>query len=305
MDTVGEDRPPAGAIPSTVGPVALGVLAAGLTAIGGALAWLLLTGRTEIRISADAEAGAVPLSAVVIPLLVGVLLTRLVPARLPTLPLVADDARTALVRQTLALLAIAVAFPLLAFGLGPASVWYGPVKVALLIGGTWWVLRSLAAPSPGAVEHRRAIPAGWYWLGPLPAMVAWGYLSYYSPLRGPDDLSGYRDYDPVFLAGAMVLTFLTAGVVEEVFYRAVLQTRLEALLGRWPAIVVTAVAFAAMHTHRIGDGPLAEVVAVVLVFNGGFGLFVGYLWARYRNIWALIVTHGAVNSITLLPIFFE
>jgi uncharacterized protein len=101
-----------------------------------------------------------------------------------------------------------------------------------------------------------------------------------------------------------LLTFLTASVLEEIFYRALLQTRLEALLGRWPAITATALLFAAMHTHRIGAGPLAETVAVVLVFNGGFGLFLGYLWARYRNIWSLVVTHGAVNSLTLLPIFF-
>ncbi|MFV2020241.1 hypothetical protein [Micromonospora sp. LOL_023] len=38
-----------------------------------------------------------------------------------------------------------------------------------------------------------------------------------------------------------------------------------------PAGTATALLFAAMHTQRIGSGPLAETVAVVLVFNGGFG----------------------------------
>ncbi|WP_326553115.1 CPBP family intramembrane glutamic endopeptidase [Micromonospora sp. NBC_01813] len=278
--------------------------AAGLATIGGALGWLALTGRTEVSTSADAEATPVPLLSVVVALAVGLLLTRLVPPRLPVLAPAGDEARAALTRQVSALVGIAVGFALLALALGPGSVWYGPLKVAVLLGGAWLVLRVWPAPSPGGREHRRAVPVWWYWLGPLPAIAGWAWLAYYSPLATTTDLSGYREYDPAFLITAMLLTFLTASVLEEIFYRAVLQTRLEALLGRWPAIAATALLFAAMHTHRIGSGPLAETVAVVLVFNGGFGLFLGYLWARYRNIWALILAHGAVNSLTLLPIFF-
>lgn len=277
---------------------------AGLATIGGALGWLVLTGRTEITTSADAEATPVPLLAVVLPLLAGMVLVRLVPPRLPVLPLAEPDARAALTRQVIGLVGIATGFALVALALGPGSVWYGPVKVALLLGGAWLVLRIWPAPSPGGREHRRTLPTRWYWLGPLPAIAGWVWLAYYSPLAPSADLSGYREYDPAFLITVMLLTFLTASVLEEIFYRALLQTRLEALLGRWPAITAAALLFAAMHTHRIGTAPLTETVAVMLVFNGGFGLFLGYLWARYRNIWALIVIHGAVNSLTLLPVFF-
>src|SRR3712207_9089246 len=64
-----------------------------------------------------------------------------------------------------------------------------------------------------------------------------------------------------------LITFMTASVAEWLFYRVMLQTRLEALLGRWPAITATALLFAAMHTHRYGDGPVWEVTAVVLAFK--------------------------------------
>lgn len=57
------------------------------------------------------------------------------------------------------------------------------------------------------------------------------------------------------LVAGQLLTFVTTSVTEEVFDRALLRTRLEALLGRWPAIVLTALLFAGMRLHRIGDGP--------------------------------------------------
>jgi membrane protease YdiL (CAAX protease family) len=177
--------------------------------------------------------------------------------------------------------------------------------VAVLLGGGALALRIWRAEWSGARSHRGALRPAVRWLAPVPALVVWGYLFFSSPLAGDFDLSGYRQYDRVYLAGAMLLTFLGASVAEELFYRVMLQTRLEALFGRWPAIVATALLFALMHVNRLQDGPVAVMLAVIVVFNGGFGLFVGYLWSRYRNLVAIIVAHGAVNSVRLLPIFFE
>jgi membrane protease YdiL (CAAX protease family) len=280
---------------------------AGLAVLSSAPVVLLLTGRTQVAVSADDEAGTIPLVAVVVPVLVGLLFIRLVPPRLPTMGTVTGAERVALCRQAVLLVALALAFPALALVLHmmPGGDYlYGPVKVLLLLGGAWLVVRRSPFSAP-ARAHRDRLPRRWYWLGPVPAVAAWAYLLYCSPWgEGERDLSGYRSWDPVLLAGAMLLTFLTASVLEEVFYRMLLQTRLEALLGRWAGITVTALLFAAMHVHRVGDGPLWEITTVVIAFNGGFGLFVGYLWSRYRNIWALIVVHGAVNSVGLLPLLF-
>jgi membrane protease YdiL (CAAX protease family) len=275
----------------------------GLGLFAVAFAGLLLSGNTEVRISADEEAGPVPLAAAVVPVLAGLLLTRLVPPRLPALPVLVDG-RPPLARQAYALVGLALAYPvlLLLTGTGP---WYGVIKVAVLLGGGALALRIWPADWPGARAHRGVLTPAARWLAPVPVLAAWGYLFLYSPLGGDRDLSGYQQYDRVVLAGAMVLTFLGASVAEELFYRVMLQTRLEALSGRWPAIVATALLFTLMHVNRLHDGPVAVMLAVIVVFNGGFGLFVGYLWSRYRSLPAIIVAHGAVNSLPLLPIFFQ
>ncbi|MEV0731685.1 CPBP family glutamic-type intramembrane protease [Polymorphospora sp. NPDC050346] len=280
--------------------------AAGLLLLAAVPVVLLLSGRTDLRTSADEEAGPIPLAAVVVPVLAAMLLTRLVPPRLPGLPPIDPDQRAVYRRQAVGLTLIALVFPVVAvvvFALPDGGLFYGPVKVLLLIGVSWLVLRRWPAPSPAAA-HRALLPRRWYLFGAVPAVLAWGYLLYYSPLSGDRDMSGYEAYDPAVLAGAAVFTFLTASVTEEIFYRVFLQTRLEVLLGRWPAIVATALLFAAMHVHRFGDGPFGENLAVILAWNGGFGLLTGYLWARYRNVWVLIVVHGAVNSMGLLPLLF-
>lgn len=279
-----------------------------LTAAGLALPLLaaivlLLAGRTSLAVSADEEAAGIPLAAVVVPLAVGLLLTRLVPWRLPALPESPEPAAPNPRRQAAALVVIALVFPVVSSvrSAPGGDLLYPALKVLLLLGGGWLVLRRWPAPSP-ARDHRALLPRRWYWLGPVPAVLAWAWLGHYSPLAGDPDLSGYATIDPVFLAGATVFTFLTASVTEEIFYRVLLQTRLERLLGRWPAIAASALLFAALHVHRYGDGPAWEITAVILVSSGGLGLLTGYLWSRFRNVWALIVLHGAANSLGLLPL---
>ncbi|MEQ4300011.1 CPBP family intramembrane glutamic endopeptidase [Plantactinospora sp. B6F1] len=262
---------------------------------------LAVFGGAEVRTSADSEAPPKPLVGIVAAALVGLLLVRLVPLRLPAMPVVGTADRPALGRQAAGLVVIALLLPAGILVVDP-GIWYGPVKLALFFGGAALVLRRWPIDWRGGRAHRRAIPTRWYWLGPLPALLGWAYLLYYSPLAGSQDMSGYRQYDRIYLLAATLLTFVTASLAEEIFYRVLLQTRLEALYGRWPAIVVTSLLFAAMHVHRIGDGPLWEMVAVMLAWNGGFGVLAGYLWARHRNVWAILALHTAVNSLTLLPL---
>ncbi|GIG88656.1 CPBP family intramembrane glutamic endopeptidase [Plantactinospora endophytica] len=262
---------------------------------------LALFAGPDVRTSADAEAPAKPLAGIVAALVVGLLLVRLVPLRLPAIaPADAAD-RPALTRQALGLVVLALLLPALVLAVDP-GIWYGPIKLALFLGGAALVLRIWRTGWRGGPTHRRSLPTRWYRLGPLPALLGWAYLLYYSPLAGSEDVSGYREYDRIYLLSAMLFTFVTASLTEEIFYRVLLQTRLEALYGRWPAIVASTMLFAVMHVHRIGDGPLWEMVAVMLAWNGGFGLLMGYLWARYRNVWAIVAAHTAVNSLSLLPV---
>jgi membrane protease YdiL (CAAX protease family) len=279
--------------------------AAGLVLLAAAPLLLWLTGRTRLAVSADAEAGTVPLAAIAVPYLVGLLLIRLVPPRLPELEPATGPERDVLSRQVRWLLGLALVFPLVGLLVrGPLDLadLYPVAKVLVLLVGAWLVLRRIPGRS-GAREHRHRIPRQWYWLGPAVVILVWGYLYFYSPLVGEQDLSGYEDWDLVTLAVGMLFSFLTASVLEEIFYRVILQTRLEALWGRWPAITAATLLFALMHVHRYGDGAFFDITLLILVSNGGLGLFAGYLWSRYRNVWSILLVHGAINALALLPLF--
>ncbi len=107
----------------------------------------------------------------------------------------------------------------------------------------------------------------------------------------------------VFFAG------VTAPVLEELFFRGLLQTALlEEGWGlvprqvadinyrptaghRWGAIVITSVVFAAVH---------ASVEQGVVLFVLSLGL--GYVYERTGNLWAAIVLHGLFNGVNLATI---
>jgi uncharacterized protein len=100
----------------------------------------------------------------------------------------------------------------------------------------------------------------------------------------------------VILLATLALVFLLNSLLEEVFYRRWLQTRWEHLLGRWPAIVLAALLWAAWHVGIAGTGDLPTDLASVFVNQGVLGLFLGYLWSRYRAMWPLLVVHSAMNA---------
>lgn len=253
---------------------------------------LLLTGHTGIVVSSDAGAPERPLWIAIVPALAGMALIRLIPPSSAPVPRAGPGDEGAIRRQIWWLAGIAVAFPVAVALAGAQSLLYPVLKVALFLGGALLVTRLVRAELPPAV------PARWFW--PVPAILGWGVLAF----AVPADLTLYREMDRVFLAAAMTLTFFTASVLEEYFYRATLQTRLEAVAGRWPAIVATSLLFAAMHLpSHLGNGHAGVAIGGIIAFQGFFGLFTGYLWSRYRRFWAQVVVHGAVNALSLLPLF--
>lgn len=100
---------------------------------------------------------------------------------------------------------------------------------------------------------------------------------------------------------AASVTALTAGVGEEIFCRYWLQTRLEALGGRWFGILAASLLFAAMHFGSRGTSLDLDVRLVsVIAQQGLFGLLCGYLWSRYRRLWAPIVVHILANALAVM-----
>ena len=115
--------------------------------------------------------------------------------------------------------------------------------------------------------------------------------------------------------GALLWYSVEAGLVEEYFFRAVLQTRLERAL-RSPAagIIVAALLFGLVHapgiflrtarTHEALVHPsLLTTIAYTIVILSPTGIGFGVLWTRTRNLLVLALVHGAGDLIPNLADF--
>jgi membrane protease YdiL (CAAX protease family) len=104
---------------------------------------------------------------------------------------------------------------------------------------------------------------------------------------------------------------LEAGVVEEFFFRVLMQTRLSAVLkSELAAIVATSLCFGLLHapglylrTRLTQEGlpshpSLLMAVGYSIVVTSVAGFMFGVLWARTRNFPILVVAHGMAD---LLP----
>ncbi len=134
--------------------------------------------------------------------------------------------------------------------------------------------------------------------------------------RGLRDIVSAHVSAPVLLFGVplvFVWLALEVGVVEEFFFRVLVQTRLAAVLkSELGAIVLMALIFGLAHapglylrTRLTQEGlashpSLLMAVGYSIVITSVAGLFVGVLWARTRNFAAVVVIHAIGD---LLPNF--
>ncbi|TDC86627.1 CPBP family intramembrane metalloprotease [Nonomuraea deserti] len=256
-----------------------------------AYGWLLITVTTEIAPSRDPGAPKISLWAAALPPLAAITLARLVSPRKPIPRPLTGLPRSRLLKETWTLAGAAL---LLALMMPIAQgLLYQLAKILFLLVVPLAAFRLIR----GKDAKASAIPAPVTWLAPLPAVAAWFLLSQVGPLAVPltQELP-----DPIMLIAGSLITLLTASILEEVFYRAWLQTRLEVLYGRWPAIIAQALLFALMHSSRLHPDALLTSLATIVAFQGVFGLMLGYLWARYRNIWVIFFIHTMTNLI-LVP----
>jgi hypothetical protein len=100
---------------------------------------------------------------------------------------------------------------------------------------------------------------------------------------------------PSGIAGWVVLVLLTvvgAPVVEELFFRGLLQGAFTRRIGAVPAIFVTALIFS--FAHVLNEGPLAPFVLFPMA------LVLGYLRYRTGRLAAGMVAHAFFNSILFI-----
>lgn len=122
-------------------------------------------------------------------------------------------------------------------------------------------------------------------------------------IDAPVDLSKFAALHknlPMLLA-VLASVWITASFFEEIVYRGFLLGRLIDLLGNGrtaaiAAVVLHALLFAVMHSYQGLLGVLTTgVVAIV------FGVF--FLILK-RNLWALIITHGLIDTLNALQFYF-
>jgi uncharacterized protein len=164
----------------------------------------------------------------------------------------------------------------------------------------------LAELMPISLRSRNLRPALWMALAALLMQSILG--------RGLRDIR--EAHLPVWvLAVAAPLSFvwliIEVGVVEEFFFRVLLQERLAAVLrSPWGGLVVAAVLFGLVHApgfylrpaatqEALGAHPsLFMAVGYSIVLTSLAGLFLGVLWMRTRNFAVVVIVHAATD---LLP----
>jgi membrane protease YdiL (CAAX protease family) len=93
-------------------------------------------------------------------------------------------------------------------------------------------------------------------------------------------------------AGAFLFTFFLIALPEELFFRGWLQNLLERRLGRWPALLLTAVLFGLSHFNkRAAHFNWRYVLLAALA-----GIFYGRAWRAERRVGASMLTHALVDT---------
>ncbi|WP_174612734.1 CPBP family intramembrane glutamic endopeptidase [Virgibacillus ihumii] len=261
--------------------------------------WLIWIGETNIRYSGDHK-GTMPFWNKWIPLIVGILLIRFLPfQRNKYNPLQHFGPRRIIIQTVVLFLCgalftvclLIVNFQGMAF-----QLWFMISKITLLL-FTPLMLFLFDRSNPKQQRSKpikSTVSNKWYWLIPFIVMIIWVYLNFFSVFSTPFVSLGITD--PTMLIVTLLVSFLINSLLEELFYRVWLQTRLELILGTWPAILLTSLLWASWHITVHGSGQWNVDMATVITNHGIVGLFLGYLWARYRSVWVIIIVHGLINA---------
>lgn len=103
---------------------------------------------------------------------------------------------------------------------------------------------------------------------------------------------------------SFLIPLLTAAIPEEIFYRVILQTRIEKLFGSTIGIFCSSIAFALFHfpSRFILSNDIEGVAGNVLSVMMGtvfpvfiIGLIFGFLWFKFKNMYLLIALHTGID----------
>lgn len=102
----------------------------------------------------------------------------------------------------------------------------------------------------------------------------------------------------------LLLPLVQAAIPEEIFYRYILQTRLEKVFGSIFGIFLSSLLFASFHfpsRYLLASGVEGSAGDIYSIFTGTIlpvfvlGIILGYLWKKFRNVWILIALHYGID----------
>lgn len=195
--------------------------------------------------------------------------------------------------ELIGLIGLSVAFTLLVPVL-PLPEDYVLLKAVLFLLVPCLVLGMVARRRGSSVDIARPRIAAW--IIAVPALGL-GVLSTLGPWSSPPP-SVWPPLAPLLVAATA--TAITAGLGEEILYRRLLQTRLEALTGRWTGLLIASILFGLMHSFSHGDGALWENALQAIAMQGTTGIAIGLLWSRWRRIWVCVLAHVLLNGLGVL-----
>jgi membrane protease YdiL (CAAX protease family) len=223
--------------------------------------------------------------------------------------------------ETIALLMylVAIAWALVSGFSRIARIETEPLRSVALLGVKFLAFVVIPAAITSALGHYRIaelMPISLRWRDLRPALwMSLAALLMQSVLgRGLHDIR--EAHLPAWvLAVATPLSFvwlmIEVGVVEEFFFRVLLQERLAAVLrSPWGGLAVAALLFGLVHApgfylrpaatqEALGSHPsLFMAVGYSIVLTSLAGLFLGVLWMRTKNFAVVVIAHAATD---LLP----
>lgn len=194
------------------------------------------------------------------------------------------------------LLLFYVASPLQAWKLIPGLLL---TEWGLLLGVTLFVLwftrtglrTSLRLRLPGPLPLAGAVLAGLGWVAIILQAGTW----HQRILPVPEDMQQvFADlFSMGTTPGGLILLLLavavTPAICEEFLFRGFILSGLQARMGKWPAILLTALFFGVFHLSIYRLLPTALT-----------GILLGYLAVRTASIWPGMIVHVLVNGISIL-----
>jgi len=161
----------------------------------------------------------------------------------------------------------------------------------------FWAMRSHNWSAIGFTKHNLEKALSWG----IVVGIGWGMYTYVL-------FNGDKHFPPLWglqVAIAFPLWLIFLSPFQEFFFRGWLQSRIQAITGKWVGLFLTSLAFTLWHFFPPLEGtpttslPLSSIIGLISIFMAG--LLFGYLYQRTQNIIAPWLAH-AIGGIALVLI---